>query len=114
MKRLVCGFLIICMTGCSTTVINSVPSNANLYLNDEKVGTTPYEYTDGKVFWTSTSVTLKKDGYEDATYSMRKSEDVRWWIIPVSLLGAFIPLMWLMGYKPTHTYEMTPQKTANN
>lgn len=93
-------------------MIHSVPDNANIYINDERVGTTPYTYSDGKVFWTSTSVTLKKEGYEDTTYSMQKSEEMRWWMIPVSLLGAFIPLLWMMGYKSEHHYELTPIKQA--
>ena len=56
---------VILFAGCaSSTMINSVPSGAKVYINGESVGTTPYLYSDTKVVGSVVNVDLVKDGYE--------------------------------------------------
>lgn len=108
MKRLFCLWLAISVTGCtSTTLINSVPEGATVYLNGERVGTTPYTHSDTKIVGSSNTVTLKKNGYQDFTVVFSRSEEAS---VGAIIGGVFVlvPFLWTMGYKPTHTYEMTP------
>jgi len=108
MKRALCLLLVASLTGCtSTTVIKSVPEGATVYLNGERVGTTPYILSDTKIVGSSNSITLKKEGYRDfdAVFSKTEEADVGAIIGGVLVL---VPFLWTMGYKPTHTYELTP------
>ncbi|MBD8346511.1 PEGA domain-containing protein [Dysgonomonas sp. HGC4] len=91
----------------STTVINSSPSGAKVFLNGEAVGTTPYHYTDTKIVGSSTSVKLEKEGYEPfyAGFSRSEKADVGAIIGGVFVL---VPFLWTMKYKPERTYEMVP------
>ena len=111
MKRLFCLSLAISIAGCSsTTVINSVPEGATVYLNGERVGTTPYTHSDTKIIGSSNSITLKKGGYQDFVVIFSRSEEADVGAI-VGGIFVLVPFLWTMGYKPTHTYEMTPLKT---
>jgi len=77
MKRLFCLSLAISIAGCSsTTVINSVPEGATVYLNGERVGTTPYTHSDTKIVGSSNSITLKKGGYQDFVVIFSRSEEM--------------------------------------
>jgi hypothetical protein len=97
----------------STTVINSEPSGATLYLNDEKVGATPYTHTDTKIVGSTTKVTLKKQGYQDLTTAFRRNEETNVGAI-ISGIFVLVPFLWVMEYKPSHFYEMLPLKDAAN
>ena len=100
--------LSILFTSCaSTTVFHTVPSEAKLYLNEEFVGTTPYNHTDTKIVGTTTLVRIEKDGYSPlyTTFSRNEEADVG------AIIGGFIllaPFLWTMKYKPSHTYELLP------
>lgn len=94
--------------GCaSSTMINSVPSGAKVYINGESVGTTPYLYTDTKVLGSVVNVDLVKDGYETLYTSFTRTEQVN----AGAIVGGFFllfPFLWTMEYKPTHNYELIP------
>ncbi len=110
MKRLLCLLLAASLAGCtSTTVIKSVPEGATVYLNGERVGMTPYTLSDTKIVGSSNSIVLKKEGYQDfaAVFSRNEEADVGAIVGGVFVL---VPFLWTMGYKPTHTYELTPLK----
>ena len=47
----------------SSTLIQSSPSGAKVYLNGEYAGVTPYTHTDTKIVGSSTQVRLEKEGY---------------------------------------------------
>ena len=47
----------------STTLIDSYPSNAELFLNGEAVGFTPFYMTDTKILGSCTSVKIQKENY---------------------------------------------------
>lgn len=48
----------------STTLIQSEPSGAKLYMNGEYMGVTPFSYSDTKIVGSSTEIRLEKEGYE--------------------------------------------------
>lgn len=98
------GVLVI--SGCaSTTVIESYPSGAKLYINGEVVGITPYTYTDTKIVGSSNFVTLEKEGYQTMKTVFARNEEVD----PGAIIGGvflWVPFLWTMKYKPTHSYEL--------
>ncbi len=107
-----CLTLVIFISGCSsTTLINSEPSGAEVYLNGEKVGETPYTYTDTKIVGSTTTVLLRKTGYQDFSSAFSRNEEVNAGAIVGGIL-VLVPFFWVMDYKPTHHYEMVPLKPA--
>ena len=96
----------------STTMIQSNPSGAKLYLNGESVGATPYTHTDTKIVGSTTRVTLKKEGYETLNTAFSRDEEVDVGAI-IGGIFVWIPFLWTMKYKPTHTYELSPSFDNN-
>jgi len=88
-------------------MIQSKPSGAKVYLDGEIVGKTPYYHTDTKIVGSTTTVRLEKEGYEtfNTAFSRNEQADVGAIIGGVLVL---VPFLWTMGYKPIHTYELTP------
>lgn len=104
---LVIAFIILFTSCTSTTRILSEPSGAIVYLDGEKVGTTPYSMTDTKVIGTCTHVALVKEGYEEFCTVICRNEEVD----PGAVIGGILvlfPFLWTMKYKPTHNYELIP------
>jgi len=96
------------LTSCaSTTMIQSNPSGAKVYLNGEPVGTTPYTHRDTKIVGSTTTVKLEKDGYDPLNTSFSRDEEVDVGAI-IGGIFVLVPFLWTMKYKPTHTYELTP------
>lgn len=91
----------------STTMINSSPNGAKVFLNGEQVGTTPYAHSDTKIVGSTTTVKLEKEGYEtfNTTFSRSEKADVGAIIGGVFVL---VPFFWTMKYKPERTYELIP------
>lgn len=112
MKNLLSLLLVMSVAGCaSSTVIHSVPEGASLYLNGEKVGTTPYIHTDRKMSGTYSMITLKKDNHQEFKAALARNEEVNYWAV-FSGVVLVAPLFWVMDYKPVHTYELTPIEAA--
>jgi len=91
--------------GCaSTTVIKSNPPGAEVYLNGQLKGETPYTYTDRAIAGTARRVTLKKEGYKDFQKTIIRDQTY----IPALIAGTFllIPLLWSMEYPPEYTLDM--------
>lgn len=99
--------LILFSSCASTTMIQSVPDGARLYLNGEAVGTTPYSHTDTKIVGSTNTVRLEKEGYETFNTSFSRNEEADVGAIIGGIL-VLIPFLWTMKYKPVHNYEMTP------
>ncbi|MDX5347506.1 MAG: PEGA domain-containing protein [Hymenobacteraceae bacterium] len=96
------------LTSCaSSTIIQSVPSGAKVYLNGEPVGSTPYTHTDTKIVGSTTSVKLEKEGYEPVVTSFSRDEEVDVGAVIGGLL-VYVPFLWIMKYKPFHNYELKP------
>jgi PEGA domain/Short C-terminal domain len=105
--------LILLASCSSTTMIQSAPSGAKVYLNGESVGVTPYRHRDTKITGSTTHVKLEQEGYEsyDTFFSRDEEVDVG------AIVGGFffmIPFLWTMKYKPTHTYELLPIKSTSS
>ena len=91
----------------STTMIQSNPSGAKVYLNGEPVGTTPYTHQDTKIVGSLTTVKLEKEGFDPLNTSFSRDEVVDIGAI-IGGVFVFVPFLWTMKYKPSHTYELTP------
>lgn len=117
MKKLfVLVFIITAMviTSCSsTTLIQSTPSGATVYLNGEVKGNTPYQLTDKKISGVSTSVMLKKEGFEDFNTIIVKNESVNAGALVGGIIFFWPALLWTMEYNPVHTYPLTPFLPSN-
>jgi hypothetical protein len=100
----------------STTMIQSNPTGAKVYLNGESVGTTPYTHSDTKIIGSTTTVQLEKDGYEPFNTSFSRNEEVDVGAI-IGGIFVLVPFLWTMKYKPFHSYELVPatvnQQTIN-
>lgn len=95
-------------SGCaSTTMIHSNPSGAKLYLNGESVGKTPYTHRDKRIVGSSTVVKLEKEGYETHYSSFSRDEELDIWATIGGLI-VILPFLWILKYKPIHTYELKP------
>lgn len=97
----------------STTMIQSTPSNAKLYMNGEYMGTTPYTYRDTKVVGSSTLVTLEKEGYNPFNTSFSRDEELD---VGALIGGIFllVPFLWIMKYKSMRTYELQPDNFGSS
>jgi len=89
----------------STTQIRSTPPGANLFIEGERLGQTPYSYTDTHIVGSVVHAKLSKSGYEDLNVSFTRSEEADIGAIIGGVL-AFVPFLWTMKYKPEHSYEM--------
>ncbi len=91
----------------STTMIQSSPSSAKIYIDGQPSGTTPYTYSDTKIVGSVTTVRLEKEGYEQLNTTFSRSEQAD---VGAIIGGIFVlfPFLWTMKYNPTHTYEMNP------
>lgn len=114
MKKNTLGLLSLVLAGSfllascsSTTMINSSPNGAKVYLNGEAVGTTPYRHSDTKIVGATTTVKLEKEGYETFNSSFSRSEQAD---VGAIIGGVFVlvPFLWTMKYKPERTYELVP------
>ena len=96
----------------STTLIQSVPNGAKVYLNGEYAGVTPYSHTDTKIVGSTTMVRLEKEGYETMNTAFSRNEDADVGAIIGGIFFLF-PFLWTMKYKPTRTYELIPLGNAS-
>jgi hypothetical protein len=93
----------------STTLINTTPAGAKVYLDGEAVGTTPYTHKDTKIVGTTTTLKLEKEGFEPFTTTFSRSEQADVGAIVGGVFFLF-PFLWTMKYKPSRTYELIPVK----
>jgi hypothetical protein len=108
MRKLIACLLAIAVlfTGCaSSTLIQSNPSGAKLYVDGSLVGSTPYSHRDTKIVGSRTDVRMVKEGYETLYTSFSRDEEVAVGPI-IAGLFVWIPLLWVMKYQPVHHYEL--------
>jgi len=117
--------VVILFASCSSsTMIVSNPPNGKLYIDGEMVGQTPYRHTDTKIVGSTMGVKIEKEGYKPLITDITKNEEVDVGAI-IGGLFVWVPFLWTMKYKPTHTYELQPltvdagtqnnaQQTQNN
>jgi hypothetical protein len=99
--------LILLESCASSTVIQSNPTGAKLYLNESLVGTTPYKHTDTKIVGSTTYVRLEKEGYQPLITAFSRNEQADVGAIVGGVFFLF-PFLWTMKYDPSRTYELTP------
>lgn len=98
--------LSILLASCSsTTLIQSNPTQAKVYLNSELVGETPYRHTDSKIVGSSMVVKLEKEGFKPFVTTITKDEQVDVGAI-IGGLFVVVPFLWTMKYQPVHNYEL--------
>jgi len=96
------------LTACSsTTLIQSKPSGAKVYMDGQFVGETPYSHTDTRIVGSATLIKLEKEGYKPFVTTMTRDEEVDVAAIVGGLFFA-VPFLWTMKYQPFHSYELTP------
>jgi hypothetical protein len=106
--RLVAGLTLCAVASCaSTTVIQSRPSGARIYLDGQPAGVTPYTMSDTKIVGSTTMVRLEYPGYEPTTGFISRNEEID----VLALIGGLlvlVPFLWLMDYRPLHVFELRP------
>jgi len=104
----------ILFSGCvSSTLIQSSPPGAKVYIDGEPMGVTPYWHADSKITGSITNVDLVKEGYEPLYSSFIKAEQVN----VGAVIGGLIVwpfFLWMMDYNPEHNYELIPLKNQSN
>jgi len=101
------ALVLLCASCTSTTLIQSNPSKAKVYLNGDLVGETPYRHSDSKIVGSSMVLRLEKDGYNPLVRTITKDEEVNVGAI-IGGLFVVVPFLWTMQYQPVHTYELKP------
>lgn len=91
----------------SSTLIQSNPSGAKVYLNQEMVGTTPYNHEDTRMVGSRTNLELEMEGYSSISTFFSRDEEPE---VGAIVGGVFLlfPYLWAMKYKPVRTYQLTP------
>lgn len=92
----------------SSTLINTRPPGARVFLDGQQVGTTPYTMSDTKMVGSTTTVRLEKDGYEPVNTVIARSEELDVGPLIAGLFLCLIPLLWVEKYRPVHDYDMQP------
>lgn len=96
----------------SSTLIQSVPSGAKLYVDGESVGVTPYKHRDSKVVTSTTDLRFEMEGYKTLYASFSKDEEPNVGAI-IGGIFVLIPFLWVMKYKPTHVFELVTLEEEN-
>ncbi len=105
MKRLTLLACVAALTACSSgTHIKVSDTDARIYVNGEYVGTGDAWYSDRRPAFTKQEVTLRKDGCEEQSYTMRRNERPDIGAI-ISAYYLVVPIAWLTQYKEHHAYE---------
>ncbi len=104
-----CAALMFFSSCASTTLIQSEPNGADLYLDGMKVGQTPYTHSDTKIVGSTTTIKMKKEGYEELNIIMSRSEKLAVGPLIGGIL-VLIPFLWIMKYEENRLYELEPAK----
>jgi hypothetical protein len=94
----------------STTTIISSDKDAKIYIDGELRGRGTVTHTDMKIVGSPTIIKMSKAGCEDQIQSFAKNEEFD---AGACAGGVFtlVPFLWIMKYKPTHTYEFECRAT---
>ncbi len=97
----------------STTMIQSTPSEAKVYINNEYVGTTPHKHKDTKIVGSSNMLRIEKEGYTPLNTSFSRDEEAD---VGAIIGGIFllVPFLWTMKYKASHMYELKLEASNNS
>jgi hypothetical protein len=106
---LILSLLVFLISACeSTTLIQSRPQGATVYVNGQKVGSTPYLYMDEKVVFSKTPIRLEHPGYESLQFVLCRNEQPEAGPIVGAFFTSGITLLWGLGYYPDRNYDLRP------
>jgi hypothetical protein len=91
----------------SSTLITSEPPGAELYVNGQHVGKTPFTYSDTRIIGNKVDITLEKEGFIPLSTFFTRTEEVD---VGAIVGGLFVwpAFLWAMKYNPEHFYELAP------
>ncbi len=93
------------LSGCaSSTLINSIPPGAKVYVDGQYLGHAPVKQKDAAILGSFKDVVLKKDGYRDQSGTIRKDE-IRFLPL-IAGIWLIIPWLWVTGYPDQYTFEL--------
>lgn len=93
------------LIGCtSSTIINTKPDGAEIYIDNIKVGKTPYTHSDTDLAGTVKPVKIIKEGYVPLETVIRKNEPDAGAIIGTILI--LFPVVWVLGYPEKYDFEL--------
>lgn len=87
--------------------INSDVEGATVYIDGQKIGTTPVQVSLSNAVWEEPDVLLKKDGYKDLHTNLTK--EVKIVNAVAGLLIWWPSLLWCYGPKTNQNYILTPE-----
>ena len=102
---------IIVLTGCATiftphssklTIYNGYPKNAEIYLNNELLGTAPFEiWVKNEKFDVLNVLEIKSEGFQTATMNIELKSDAGYFILDIiSIVGLGVDYYTGAIYKP--------------
>lgn len=87
-------------------VINSKPSNADVYEDGQYVGKTPVSLNISNLVWNSPDITISKDGYTSMPVTLKKEEKIANLVIGC-VINVFA-FFWCYGPKENQNFVLTP------
>lgn len=104
-------FVGLTFTGCVTSTnvrFNTDEAGALVFVDGEKIGTTPAQVKMSNAIWEDPDVTIKKEGFKDLHVGVRKE------VKPVNLVCGLLlwwpSLLWVYGPKENQVFELIPEK----
>ncbi|MBT3302783.1 MAG: PEGA domain-containing protein [Bacteroidetes bacterium] len=99
--------LIVLSSCSSTTLIETDPAGAIVYIDGVNKGQSPVRMTNSKIISSCTDIRIEKEGYERLYDEICREEEPA--AGPI-VCGYFflVPLLWAFDYNPSHFYELTP------
>jgi hypothetical protein len=88
----------------STTTIISSDKDAKIYIDGELRGRGTVTISDTKIVGSTTRVRMSKKGCEEQVHTFAKNEEFDAGACAGGIF-TLVPFLWIMKYKPTHTYE---------
>ena len=91
----------------STTLLTSSPPDAEIYINGDYKGFTPYRHRDASISGSQKSIEIYKEGYVDYRTILTKKGRAHGGAI-VGGIFLLIPFIWVVQYNIEYEYELTP------
>lgn len=104
------AIVMLSIAGCSTMVtIQSDPPGADIILNNQKIGKTPFAVSLSDFAFNNYDVLLKKDGFQDFHGRIAKEPKAG------AIIGGiffWVPILWCYGPQPYQTFYLAESEKA--
>jgi hypothetical protein len=105
MRNLILVSALSLIGACSSgTSIRVSDPDARIFVNREYVGTGRGYYEDRKLAFSRQDVTVRREGCEQQSYSLRRNERPDFGAI-IGAYYLYVPILWVAQYKRVHAYE---------